>query len=303
MARYTLPPRQKMINLLYILLIAILAISTMEDNTQNKEEEFDNRQQQLQQLTEANEKLAKQLEAEKALRIEKEDTATIDEEKKDSIQTLLINDRPIELAQNGQLKKPVVIVTSSFANQLYSNFQNPLAVNTIGVKADKLLMEMKNGTVQRGQKGWTAMPNANVGDVTLKISHQKEGSAQLIGEYKFSVKPLPTPTPYISYSKGNVYKGNVPTRRSALLAATEIGASIAEPEMEFDVLSFETILIKGNGKQLWTAHANGKQFTPEQKKQIGQLEEGDAFYITSIMVAGPDGQKRQTPPINVIIIK
>lgn len=73
--------------------------------------------------------------------------------------------------------------------------------------------------------------------------------------------------------------------------------------MDFKILSFETILIKQNGKQLWTAHANGNQFTAEQKKQIGQLEAGDTFYITSIMVAGPDGQKRQTPPINVIVIK
>lgn len=302
MAGYKLPPRQKMINLLYILLIAMLAISTTED-TRERDEQMAKQQQELQQLAEANEELARQLEAEKARQAEKKDTTTVAEEKKDSIQTLLINDQPIELIANGQLKEPVVIVTSSFANQLYSNFQNPLTINTIGIKADKLLMEMQNGTVQKGQKGWTAMPNANTGDVILKISHRNAGSTQQIGEYKFSVKPLPTPTPYICYSKGNVYKGNVPTKKASLLAATEIGASITEPEMDFKILSFETILIKQNGKQLWTAHANGNQFTAEQKKQIGQLEAGDTFYITSIMVAGPDGQKRQTPPINVIVIK
>lgn len=303
MARYVLPPRQKMINLLYILFIAMLSINTVSE-AQRKETERN--EQQLKELIETNKDLARQVEEKKEehLITNNENQAIDTKPSQDSTAKLLVDDRTMNLAADGQLEKPVVIVASTVGNLLYSNYRNQLAVTTIGVKADEVQMEMQNGTVQRNGKRWIALPNEGATNAKLNISYRKAGNTQQIGEYKFQVKPLPTPTPYICYAKGSgVYKGNVPVKRSTLLAATEVGASIAEPQMECKVVSFETILIKENGKQLSTIHANGSHFTLEQKEQIIQLEEGDGFYITSIMVVGADGQKRQTPPINVIVIK
>ena len=295
MARYTLPPRQKMINLLYILLIAMLAINTTSD-AQKREKQ--RREEELKQLTEAYNKLNKQIEQkkeEKQAILAQKDTATAG--------ALIINDKSVGLTKAGQLETPVVMIASSASNQLYSSYRNPLNVTTIGIKANELHLEMPNGTVQRTPDGWTAIPHSNAGEVKLLASYEKAGHRLPIGEYRFRVKALPAPTSYLRCTPSNVYRGNVPVRRSALLAATEIGASIAEPEMECKVVSFETILIKENGKQILTSKAGGNQLTLEQKGLIAQLEEGDAFYITSILVEGADGQKRQSNPINVIVIK
>lgn len=295
MARYTLPPRQKMINLLYILLIAMLAINTTSDAQKREKQQ---REEELKQLTEDYNKLDKQIQQKK-----QEEQEALTKENTDLDRALIINDRPVGLTEGGQLETPVVMIASSASNQLYSSYKNPLNVTTIGIKANELHLEMKNGTVQRTGNGWTAIPKANANEVKLIASYEKAGNRLPIGEFRFRIKPLPAPTSYLRYTTSNVYRGNVPVKRSTLLAATEIGASIAEPEMEYKVISFETILIKENGKQISTLQAEGNKLTLEQKMLIAQLEEGDAFYITSILVEGSDGQKRQSNPINVIVIK
>lgn len=295
MARYTLPPRQKMINLLYILLIAMLAINTTSDAQKREKQQ---REEELKQLTEDYNKLDKQIQQKK-----KEEQEALTKEDTDTAGALIINDRPVGLTEGGQLETPVVMIASSASNQLYSSYKNPLNVTTIGIKASELHLEMKNGTVQRTANGWTAIPETSANEVKLIASYEKAGNRLPIGEFRFRVKALPAPTSYLRCTESNVYRGNVPVKRSTLLAATEIGASIAEPEMECKVISFETILIKENGKQISTLQAEGNKLTLEQKMLIAQLEEGDAFYITSILVKGADGQKRQSNPINVIVIK
>ena len=292
MARYTLPPRQKMINLLYILLIAMLAINTTSDAQKREKQQ---REEELKQLTEDYNELNKQIEQKKQ--------ETLAKEQIDSTGALIINDKSVGLMEGGQLETPVVMIASSASNQLYRSYKNPLNVTTIGIKASELHLEMINGTVQRADNGWTAMPEGGANEVKLIASYEKAGNRLPIGEFRFRVKTLPSPTSYLRCTASNVYRGNVPVKRSTLLAATEIGASIAEPEMECKVISFETILIKENGKQILTSQAEGNKLTLEQKRLIAQLEEGDAFYITSILVEGTDGQKRQSNPINVIVIK
>lgn len=295
MARYTLPPRQKMINLLYILLIAMLAINITSDAQKREKQQ---REKELKQLTEDYNELDRQIQQKK-----KEEQEVLPKENTDFAKALIINDSSVGLTEDGQLETPVVMIASSASNQLYSSYKNPLNITTIGVKASELHLEMKNGIVQRTGNGWTVIPEASANEVKLIASYEKAGNRLPIGEFRFRVKTLPSPTSYLRCAASKVYRGNVPMKRSMLLSATEVGASIAEPEMEYKVISFETILIKENGKQISTLQAEGNKLTLEQKMLIAQLEEGDAFYITSIRVEGADGQKRQSNPINVIVIK
>ena len=84
---------------------------------------------------------------------------------------------------------------------------------------------------------------------------------------------------------------------------TQIGASISDgPKAEYKVVSFEMVLIKGNAKAVTSIPNNGNRFSTGQMELIRQLDKGDKFYITSIVVAGPGNKKKQIASINVVLI-
>lgn len=206
------------------------------------------------------------------------------------------------LTENEVETNTEVQITPTLMKILYAGYRNPLSVMANGIPTSELKVTMTNGTVEKDGNKWIAIPNKNAENAIIHIMHQNE----TLSTSTFLIKQIPTPTAYLKYTKTNgqigLYKGNVPFNKDLLLTATEVIAFTPELETSFKVVSFETILIKEGNKQVSTEHTNGNRFAEKQMKQIGQLSEGDSFYITSIMVTGPDGIQRQISPINVIVI-
>lgn len=47
--------------------------------------------------------------------------------------------------------------------------------------------------------------------------------------------------------------------------------------------------------------AQGREFSQRQKDYIRRLARGKRFYITRVLVKGPDGKERTISPIEVIV--
>lgn len=131
--------------------------------------------------------------------------------------------------------------------------------------------------------------------------------ARQLAEYRYTVKALPDPTPYILCTDENgrtvQYRGNVPINKRLVSNMTQLGASISDgPKANYEISSFEMVLIKGSSKAVTSIPNTGNKFSVRQMELIRQLEKGDKFYITSIVVTGPGNKKKQIASINVVLI-
>ena len=126
---------------------------------------------------------------------------------------------------------------------------------------------------------------------------------KIIGEQRFTVNELPLPSPEIIAEKDGEtvrYAGNVPIRAAGLAGFLKVEARIETPvHLSFTILGFETVLIKQEGGNVFSASSDGSFFSSEQKELLKNAEPGDKIYITSVLAKAPgDDSTVQLPPIN-----
>ena len=97
-------------------------------------------------------------------------------------------------------------------------------------------------------------------------------------------------------AKSRGIKGTSKMSKGSLMAAVTIGAAIDDGILNvgFRVLSFETVFFDnlGNAKPL---ASDGASFSAVQRDQFRRLVRGRRFYISNIIVMGPDGIERTLP--------
>ena len=152
-----------------------------------------------------------------------------------------------------------------------------------------------------------AVPDEKAQTATVTATQIKNGVVRQLAEYRYTVKALPDPTPYILCTDENgrtvQYRGNVPINKRLVSNMTQLGASISDgPKANYEISSFEMVLIKGSSKAVTSIPNTGNKFSARQMELIRQLEKGDKFYITSIVVTGPGNKKKQIASINVVLI-
>lgn len=212
---------------------------------------------------------------------------------------VLINDGQRIVNSDGTVEGPVVQVAQVSSQLLYKNYENTLSLFCAGIPTSRLNVSIDNGRIFRRNNSFVAVPGRS-GSAVIRVSYNKDGKQVSLAQYHYNVKSLSTPSAYLALRGGQTYQGNVPVSKRTLSGASHIGVVSEDgPKVNFRVLSFETVLIKANGK-ITTIHSSGASLSGRQREQIESIEHGDRFYITSIMVSGPDGRK-QAAPIDVVV--
>ncbi len=220
---------------------------------------------------------------------------------------VLINENQRVVDDNGLFDVPVVLVSPSVTNTLYGGITNELNIFCAGIPLDELIFTASGGTVSRDGGMCLITPGDGQKAMTLKIDCMKEGRKVHLCDYNYIIKPLPDPSPFLSYrgTDGRVYRyyGGVPISKNDLQNIIAVGAELNEgPEMKFVVRSFDTVSIKsGKDGEITSLHSSTGKLTAEQKRQIDNLSSGDKFYITSIVVESEGGGKKQVSPINMVV--
>lgn len=219
---------------------------------------------------------------------------------------ILINEEQHAVNEDGTVDAPVVLLSSS-EDVLYRQYENPLNLFSIGIPADQLTFGMTNGKIYSTGDACIAVPNAGAKDATVYVDGMKDGAKARLFECRYHVKSLPDPFAYLVYKnnqgKSVEYRGNVPISKESLLNMIQLGARADEgPDVSYTVQSFETVLIKAATNKVTTLRSAGNALSGEQRRQIENLGHDDKFYITSILVSGTGGVKKQIAPINVIIM-
>ena len=202
---------------------------------------------------------------------------------------------------------PSATVSADLMNMLYAGYNNPISVSVPGVPLNKVQATMTNGTLQAvGPGRYIARPSKVGQDVTISVVSTNTGRPQQMGQYKFRVRKLPDPTPYIAMKDehGNPtrYKGGGLTK-SQLVASDAIGAAIDDGilDIAFRVQSFETVFFDNMGNAVPMA-SDGANFSARQKETFRKLARNRRFYVSRVTVVGPDGLTRTLQnPMEVIV--
>ena len=220
---------------------------------------------------------------------------------------VFINEDQMIVNKDGTVDLPVVQITPALTSILYTDYENPLNILTAGIPFNEVTFRMTNGKILKRGNHCIAVPDEKAQTATVTATQIKNGVARQLAEYRYTVKALPDPTPYILCTDENgrtvQYRGNVPINKRLVSNMTQLGASISDgPKANYEISSFEMVLIKGSSKAVTSIPNTGNKFSARQMELIRQLEKGDKFYITSIVVTGPRNKKKQIASINVVLI-
>lgn len=179
-------------------------------------------------------------------------------------------------------------IAADLMNVLYAGFDNPITISIPNTSQSDVQATMTGGTLTaRGGGHFIARPTTPGNPVTLRVS----AKGRLVGEYKFRVRKLPDPAPYIAMGADRFKGGSF--SKANLMAASGIHAAIDDGllDIPFQVTSFQTVFFDNMGNAV-PLSSNGSHFTAQQKEQFRHLSRNRRFYITNVVVHGPDGTTR-----------
>ncbi len=202
--------------------------------------------------------------------------------------------------------EPSATVAPTLMNVLYAGISNPLRIAVPGVPSSNVTATMTNGTLSRNGDVWEAKPTTVGKEAVVSVrARMADGRTVEMAQTSFRVRALPDPMPYIEYkdANGNVkkFRGGKMLKRD-LVSADGIMAAIDDDllNVPFTVLSFELTFFDSMGNVIPEV-AQGREFSQRQKDYIRRLARGKRFYITRVLVKGPDGKERTISPIEVIV--
>ena len=124
-----------------------------------------------------------------------------------------------------------------------------------------------------------------------------------------SATPTPTPTPgptgipSLNVDQTVEVVSKTTNDLAAIGLQAGIGAAIDDGllDIPFRVLSFESVFFDrmGNARP---ENSDGANFTENQRNLMRSLRRGQRFYVSRVVVVGPDGLRRTLPqPVEIIV--
>ena len=206
------------------------------------------------------------------------------------------------ISPQGMQKVPpfdgMATIAADLMNVLYAGFDNPITISIPNTSQHDVQATMSGGSlVARGGGHFIARPSAVGQPVTISVS----AKGRKIGEYQFRVRKLPDPSPYIAMGADRFKSGAL--SKAALMSAPGIQAAIDDGllDIPFSVTSFRVVFFDNMGNAVPLA-SNGASFSPQQNEQFRQLSRNKRFYITNVVVHGPDGTTRTLNGRNMEVI-
>ena len=197
-----------------------------------------------------------------------------------------------DFTQKYTVVDPSATVSADLMNVLYAGYSNPISISIPGVPLNKVSATMSGGTLQPvGPGKYIARPAAVGKDITINVQSLSTGQARQVGQFTFHVRKLPDPTAYIQIGT-NRYRGGGLSKAS-LMGVDGVKAAIDDGllDIPFQVTSFQTVFFDNMGNAV-PLSSNGSHFTAQQKEQFRHLSRNRRFYITNVVVHGPDGTTR-----------
>ena len=218
-------------------------------------------------------------------------------------------------SQNFEVSELSATVSATKMNVLYAGVDNPMSISVPGFSAKDIKARLSDGSKLKLDRNgnYVAIPKTPNKTIKMIVSTTIDDKVQIVGQYPFRVKLLPSPTAFVQFPKQtknangktieikeNFSGGAI--KKSDLLKSYGLVAELADSDFEvnykikgFDITFYDSM---GNAR---TFKSKSSEFTSEQTARIRSLSRGKKFFISNIKAVGPDGIERPLSPIEIII--
>jgi gliding motility-associated protein GldM len=189
---------------------------------------------------------------------------------------------------------PTATVSADKMNVFYIGVDNPVSISVPGVPNESVRPSISNGRLTPQGNGKYIVRVESGNEATINVAADMSGQTRSMGSFKFRVKRVPDPVPYIA----GVREGNIPKEK---IAANPVIIPVMENfefELSYTIVSFIFTIQLANG-DLIEIPGSGNKLNAEMVRHINSSRKGTKVYIEKIRANGPSG----TRPIGTISLR
>lgn len=193
---------------------------------------------------------------------------------------------------NYMVSAPAATVANIDMNVVYKGYDNKMEISVPGIAESQLRVSASGASISKSGNQYICKPTADR-EITISVSADVDGKIQPIGQKKFRVRPVPSPTAFLRLANNELYNPDiegVKLRRRDLYSATVV-AEYADGMLNanFSVNQFTLYIQQGAGWDNLTV--KGNKLTDKEIDRLKRLKAGQKFYFGDIRYTGPKSGK------------
>ena len=197
-----------------------------------------------------------------------------------------------EFEDQYMVSAPVATVANVDMNVVYKGYDNRMEISVPGVAASQLRVSATGASMTKSGNQYICKPTADR-EITISVSAEIDGKVQTVGQKKYRVRPVPSPTAFLRLSNNELYNPDlegVKLKRRDLYSST-IVAEYADGMLNanFTVKQFTLYIQQGAGWDNLTV--KGNKLTDKEIDRLKKLKAGQKFYFGDIQYTGPKNGK------------
>jgi gliding motility-associated protein GldM len=197
-----------------------------------------------------------------------------------------------EFEDHYMVSAPAATVANIDMNVVYKGYDNKMEISVPGIADSQLRVSASGASISKSGNQYICKPTADR-EITISVSADVDGKIQSIGQKKFRVRPVPSPTAFLRLENNELYNPDlegVKLRRRDLYSATVV-AEYADGMLNanFTVKQFTLYIQQGAGWDNLTV--KGNKLTDKEVDRLKKLKAGQKFYFGDIQYTGPKNGK------------
>ena len=197
-----------------------------------------------------------------------------------------------EFEDQYMVSAPVATVANVDMNVVYKGYDNRMEISVPGVAASQLRVSATGASMTKSGNQYICKPTADR-EITISVSAEIDGKVQTVGQKKYRVRPVPSPTAFLRLSSNELYNPDlegVKLKRRDLYSSTVV-AEYADGMLNanFTVKQFTLYIQQGAGWDNLTV--KGNKLTDKEIDRLKKLKAGQKFYFGDIQYTGPKNGK------------
>ncbi len=181
---------------------------------------------------------------------------------------------------------PAATVANIDMNVVYRGYDNKMEISVPGLADSQLRVSANGATMTKSGNQYICKPSAK-DEITILVSADIDGKVQTIGQKKFRVRPVPSPSAFLKLPDGSLWSPTMdPKDRPKLkykdLLAAEVVAEYEDGMLnaDFVVTEFTVKIPRGAGFDQIIARSG--KFSQEQIERLKKLKTKQEFAIEQV---------------------
>ena len=198
-----------------------------------------------------------------------------------------------EFEDHYMVSAPAATVANIDMNVVYKGYDNKMEISVPGIADSQLRVSASGASISKSGNQYICKPTADR-EITISVSADVDRKIQSIGQKKFRVRPVPTPTSFLRLPNNELYNPdmeNAPKLRRRDLYESTVVAEYADGMLNanFTVKQFTLYIQQGAGWDNLTV--KGNKLTDKEVDRLKKLKAGQKFYFGDIQYTGPKSGK------------